>query len=118
QNITMDGNKNVTATFTQITYTLNVTVVGSGSVAKNPDMANYPSGSVVQLTATANAGWVFSGWSGDLSGSNNPENITMDSNKNVTATFTQVTYTLNVTVVGSGTVTKNPDQATYNSGDI
>ena len=42
----------------------------------------------VPLTATANSGWDFSGWSGDLSGNTNPTSITLDGNKTITATFT------------------------------
>ncbi|HHN93981.1 MAG TPA: PKD domain-containing protein, partial [Anaerolineae bacterium] len=33
-------------------------------------------------------GWTFSGWSGDLNGSTNPVTLTMDGDKEVTATFT------------------------------
>jgi len=44
---------------------------------------------VVTLTATADAGSVFTGWSGDLTGSVNPETITMSANRAVTATFEQ-----------------------------
>ena len=50
--VTMDGDKAVTATFTQDQYSLTVNVVGSGSVAKVPDQATYASGTVVQLTAS------------------------------------------------------------------
>ena len=70
-------------------YTLTVNIVGSGSVAKSPDRASYISGTVVTLNPQAAAGWTFTGWSVDLSGSADPEDITMDSNKTVTATFTQ-----------------------------
>ena len=116
--ITMNGNKAVTAHFTQNQYTLTVTIDGSGSVTKNPNQATYPYGTVVQLTATADTGWTFSSWSGDLSGSANPVSITMNGNKSVTAHFTQNQYTLTVTIDGSGSVTKNPDQATYSYGQV
>ena len=100
------------------TYTLTVNVVGSGSVTKIPDQVQYGSGAVVQLTAVPVAGWVFSGWSGDLTGSTNPASITMNGNKTVTATFVQQTYTLTVNVTGSGSVTKVPDQVQYGSGAV
>ncbi len=89
--ITMNANKNVTATFTQLPatqYTLAATTVGSGSVNLSPAGGVYDAGTVVTLTATPASGWQFSGWSGDLTGSNNPATITMNANKNVTATFT------------------------------
>ena len=101
-----------------VAYTLTTNVVGSGTVARNPDQVTYGSGAVVTLTATPAAGWSFAGWSGDLSGSANPQTITLDANKTVTATFTQNQYTLAVNVVGSGTVARNPDQATYGSGAV
>jgi len=68
-------------------YTLTVNTVGSGSVAKNPDQATYDFNDVVTLTASADDGWSFVSWSGDLSGSQNPKTITMTGNMVVTATF-------------------------------
>ena len=114
----MDGNKTVNATFTQIEYTLTITPVGSGSVAKNPDQATYHYGDVVTLTATPVTGWVFSAWSGDLTGSANPTNITMDGNKTVTATFTVeiISYTLTINTVGNGTIT--PVSGLYPAGTV
>ena len=69
-------------------YTLTTNVAGNGTITKNPEQAQYASGTVVQLTATPNTGYVFAGWSGDLSGSANPTTITMNGDKIVTATFT------------------------------
>jgi len=69
-------------------YTLTVNIVGSGSVALSPAGGVYDEGTVVTLTAMPNAGYQFSSWSGDLSGSTNPATITMNADKNVTATFT------------------------------
>jgi uncharacterized repeat protein (TIGR02543 family) len=115
--IAMNGNKTVTATFTQVQRTLAVNVVGSGTVTRSPDKATYNDGDTVQLTATAAAGWTFSGWSGDLTGNTTPVSITMNANKSVTATFTQIQRTLAVNTVGSGTVTRSPNKVTYNNGD-
>jgi uncharacterized repeat protein (TIGR02543 family) len=111
--ITMDGNKVITGTFTREEYTLNVSVDGEGSVAKDPDQSTYFYGASVSLTATADPGWSFAGWSGDLSGMDNPAGITMDGNKVITGTFTQDEYTLDVSVDGEGSVAKDPDQSTY-----
>jgi len=90
--IKMDANKNVTATFTALPpqFTLTVNTVGSGSVTLNPPGGIYNPGAVVTLTPQSGAGFQFSGWSGGLSGSANPANITIDANKNVTATFTAI----------------------------
>jgi uncharacterized repeat protein (TIGR02543 family) len=85
--LTMDSNKSVTVTFTEIPeYYLSVNIIGSGIVTVNGS-SPYLAGSVVNMTAYANLGWEFTGWSGDLTGTNNPEYLTMDSNKTVTATF-------------------------------
>jgi uncharacterized repeat protein (TIGR02543 family) len=118
ETITMDEDKVVTATFTQDEYTLTVNLVGEGTVSKDPDQALYHYGDAVDLTAVPDPGWSFAGWSGDLSGTDNPETITMDEDKVVTATFTQDEYTLTVNVVGEGTVSKEPDQAVYHYGDM
>lgn len=88
--VSMNGNKNITANFTAIpanNYTLTVNAV-NGSVAKVADQATYSSGSTVVLTATAAAGYSFSSWSGDATGSVNPLTVTMNANKNITANFT------------------------------
>ena len=118
----MNGPKNVVANFTQNQYTLTVNIApsGSGLVTKVPDKTTYVYGDVVTLTATANAGYTFSNWSGDATGSTNPVTVTINGNKNVTANFTQNQYTLAVNIApsGSGLVTKVPDKTTYVYGDV
>jgi hypothetical protein len=84
-------------------YTLSITTIGNGSVDLN-ETGPYQYGEVVQLTAIPAIGWSFDHWSGDLSGSANPNTIILDTDKTVTATFTQDHYTLTVTVVGGGSV--------------
>ena len=86
-NVTMNANRSVTAHFTPIEYTLSTSVVGSGSVTKSPDKTTYLYGETVQLTAIPDAGWKFSKWTGNLSGTTNPTTIYIDGNKSVTATF-------------------------------
>jgi uncharacterized repeat protein (TIGR02543 family) len=87
---------------------LTVHTVGEGTVAKDPDQAIYDYGDVVTLTVTAAPGWTFIEWSGDLTGSENPETLTMDGDKTVTATLTQDEYDVTVTIVGQGSVTNTP----------
>ena len=60
-----------------------------GLIDINPAQPGYLSGEIVTLTATALPGYIFSGWSGDLSGSTSSSIITMDSNKEITASFSQ-----------------------------
>ena len=68
-------------------HTLTVDAVGNGSVGLSPSGGVYAAGTPVELTAVADAGWQFSGWSGDLTGADNPATITMDGDKSVAAIF-------------------------------
>ncbi|PVX23514.1 MAG: hypothetical protein CW691_10420, partial [Candidatus Bathyarchaeum sp.] len=116
--IVMNKNKVVNATFTQNEHTLTMLVVGEGAVT--PTNGTYPPGTQVSLDASSAEGWTFSGWSGDATGTENTT-LVMDSNKTVTATFTQdqqdpTEYTLTIYVVGNGTAT--PTNATYPAGTI
>ena len=70
-------------------FTVTVNPIGNGTITKSPDQATYLCGEVVTLTATADPGWAFSGWSGDLTGTENPETLTISDNHTVTATFIQ-----------------------------
>jgi immune inhibitor A len=85
QNITLDLTADVR------TYTLGVTVAGSGSVGRTPNLGAYQHGSTVTLQATPAAGWYFAGWSGDTTGGVNPVTLTMYANKSLTATFAPTT---------------------------
>jgi uncharacterized repeat protein (TIGR02543 family) len=113
----ISANKTLEANFEVKTYTLNVTAE-NGSVAKVPNEQNYNSGAEVVLTATPATGYEFTSWSGDATGSDNPLTVTMNSNKNITANFSLIVtaFTLNVTAQ-NGSVSKNPDNVTYNDGD-
>jgi hypothetical protein len=80
-------------TATQVCYSLNVSAnpSGAGSVIKNPGPNcsgdQYSQGTDVQLTASPAGGYSFGSWSGDVGGSSNPTNVTMNGNKNVSANF-------------------------------
>jgi hypothetical protein len=85
------GSHTVNVTFKLIQYTLTINIVGCGSVTLDPDKVTYDCGETVTLTATPCEGWTFSHtWSGDLTGDTNPQDIVMDGNKTVTATFTLI----------------------------
>jgi len=109
-----DGDANGTATVDMGSYeyqqnTLTVEINGNGMVTKNPDKTSYSTGEQVTLTATADPGWTFSGWSGALISTNNPLQITINGNTSMIATFTQNEYSLslNVTPDGKGTIVRN-----------
>jgi len=112
--IIIDGNKRVTAVFTQDQYTLTITVIGNGNVTTDPYKTTYVYGENVTLTATPDPEWTFAGWSGDVSSSENPITVMMDSNKFIIANFTSANYhILTIIKIGNGTVNKNPDYAVY-----
>ena len=91
ETIVMDANKTISATFYDMPpVALNVTIVGNGSVALDPPGGSYEAGTEVELTATPDTGWYFTGWSGALSGTASPTTLVMDTAKNVTATFAEI----------------------------
>jgi hypothetical protein len=112
--VTMNSAQSVTATFNQL-FTLTVSHSGNGSVTSSPVgincgatcSASFASGTAVTLTPTPASGWGFSGWSGACSGSGSCV-VTVNAATSVTATFTQLSYTLSVFVSGNGSVTSSP----------
>jgi len=91
---------------TVTSYVLTTTVAQSaaGSISRSPDASSYAPGTVVTLAASPASGYVFTGWSGALTGKKNPATVTMDADKNVTAFFTlKVTRIIQLTI-GSRTM--------------
>jgi len=113
---TATGNRTLVANFTLKAYTLTVNVIGQGNVTRNPDKIIYNHGEIVQLAASPSEGWSFTGWGGDLSGSKNPIDITINADRNVTASFSLNSYTIAVSAnpEAGGTVTGND---IYNHGE-
>jgi hypothetical protein len=112
------ANHTIEAQFEINTYTLTVSVVGNGSVTKDPDQQTYDHGTTVTLTATPDTGYHFVSWSGDVpSGheTDNPLTITMNSNKSITATFVINTYIITASADEHGSVT--PVNQVVNYGD-
>ncbi len=71
-----------------VNFSLTATATAGGTVSKSPDQASYAPNAVVTLTATTNAGYLFAGWSGDATGTDNPLSVTMTTNKTIAANFT------------------------------
>ena len=107
-----------TTTPLEVYALLSINIVGAGSVSADPSKTYYTAGEVVTLTATADPGWSFAGWSGDLSGATNPATLTITGHTAVTATFTEEEYTLTANTVGNGGVALQPDRPTYRYNDV
>jgi hypothetical protein len=94
---------------------LSVNLTGGGSVSSSPGgiscpgicSAQFTYGTTVTLTASANAGYSFAGWSGACSGTGSCR-ITMYNPQSVTATFNAIPEALTVGVSGSGSVISSP----------
>ncbi len=67
---------------------LAVVPVGHGTVSVNPQDNSYASGYAVTVTATPAANHAFIGWSGGVSGANNPLNIQLNQSETIYANFT------------------------------
>lgn len=119
--------RDVKANFTQApvavtSYSLNVSVSGTGSVTSNPGGINcgssgsacssaFASGTAVALTAQAPSGYTFQGWSGACSGTGSTCQVSMSQARSVGASFAAVApsnYTLSVAVSGTGNVKSAP----------
>ena len=114
--VTMTGNKSVTAAFIKI-YTLTAIVnpAAGGTIA--PAGTTYDSGTIVTLTATASAGYRFDHWSGDVSGTQPNIDVTMSSNRSVTATFVKVWTLMNSAIpVSAGSI--SPASGTFDDGTV
>jgi arabinoxylan arabinofuranohydrolase len=90
----------------------------NGSVILNPPGGAYAPGKIVTVTANDDLGFAFNSWSGDLSGSENPTTIVMNTDKSVSANFiTTPTYSLSINST-NGSVLLNPPGGLYNSGAV
>ena len=124
--VSMISNKSVTANFVKKKYKLTLEVEGEGSIEQKVIKAgvatDYNSGTIVELTAKPAGEWEFVEWKGALTGSDNPQQITMDEAKTVTAVFVKKKYPLTVEIEGEGTVEekiiKSGVATDYNSGTV
>jgi uncharacterized repeat protein (TIGR02543 family) len=91
--VIMDGNKELTANFQEITpdakykLTVSISPAGGGTVSASPDSAEYALGTPVTVSAVPADGYTFTGWSGGATGTANPVTVVMNGDKAVTANF-------------------------------
>jgi hypothetical protein len=122
--VTIDTAKNVTASFSLLrTLTVTRAGTGSGTVTSSPAgiscgstcATTFTDGTSVTLTAVANTGSTFAGWSGACTGTGTCT-VAMSAAMNVTATFTLNSYSLSVSKSGSGTGTITSSPVGINCG--
>ena len=86
--VAMNSDRTITANFTQNMYTLTLATEGGGNVTPAVGTHNYPEGTAVSITALADSGWRFDGWSGTaLDHASTTTVVILDSDKTVVATF-------------------------------
>lgn len=88
RDLVITDNRSVTAVF----YPIVEVVCGpsnGGTVTLEPGQppGGYAPGTVITVSAVPAEGYAFGGWSGDVSGSENPLTITVDGPKNIAANF-------------------------------
>jgi YVTN family beta-propeller protein len=80
-----DGDRTYTASFvTQHMLTTDVTPAGAGTITAG---GWFNAGTQVSIAATPNSGYVFTGFSGDLTGTASPQSLAVNGPKSVTANF-------------------------------
>ena len=122
--LSVHQNTTLEAQFEKITYALTVAIEGEGVVEQkhvgSGKSTDYEAGSQVELQANPAEHWHFSHWSGVVSSTQNPIEVTMDKSMALTAVFVKSLYALTIDVVGEGTVLETlistADKTYYESG--
>lgn len=68
---------------------LSIEIIPAGSGVVYPHSGNYSKGAYVTLRPDPNGGYRFSHWTGDLASNYYTETIKLDSDKTITAVFTE-----------------------------
>ena len=86
----------IEALFAADTHTLTIAAVGTGTGTVSPGVGQhmYDYGATVTLTATPGPGSAFAGWTGSVTGTDNPVQLVMDADKSVVAQFSEGGYTI------------------------
>jgi uncharacterized repeat protein (TIGR02543 family) len=105
------------------TYTVAVTVnpASGGYVHRSIDKMAYDAGEVLTLTATANSGYAFAGWSGASSSANAVLTGPVTGDLALTANFRSLQQGHTLTTIaapsGGGSIIRSPDKESYAAGE-
>jgi hypothetical protein len=92
-----------------------VEIAGSTSVSY-PFSRTFEENSTILVEAKPKDGYEFVNWSGDVSGNENPLEITMEYHMTIVANFSRIKHTLTVEVDGSGHTDPIAGIHSYNEG--
>jgi len=113
------SDKAITADFSPIVHTISLEVDGNGSSDPTVGTHEYNEGDVVSIIATPDEGWQFEGWSGDVA---DPESATtivkMDSDRVITANFSQRVHPVTIAVNGGGSTTPMGGTHSFGEGTV
>jgi uncharacterized repeat protein (TIGR02543 family) len=87
-----------------------------GSVVRSPNAVSYTVGTTITLTAAPATGYSFTGWSGDLSGTKNPQTVAMNTDKTVAASFVMNRGSVMKLTLGSETISVDGKQVPIDAG--
>jgi len=111
----MDRNKKVTAFFTKV-YMLSASSTPSDGGSVSPKSGTYDAGSNVSLIANPNQYYKFNGWAGDVSGNSDHITITMDSNKQIIASFVKLIYSFQAQADSANNGAVQPSGGSFEAG--
>ncbi|MCE5252339.1 InlB B-repeat-containing protein [bacterium] len=96
---------NIVAHFSKNTFTVDFTIMGNGSITGTLSQNVEFEGSTTPVTAVADPGNHFTGWTGDVTTITNPLTITnVDNNMVVTANFNDACTVMNTDDSGTGSL--------------
>jgi predicted ester cyclase len=109
--ITMDSDKSIKANFIK-QHTLTLTASAGGTTDPLPGIYTYDEGTKVTFTAVPDTHFSFSHWDGDVSGTDNPKTVTINSDMFLTAYFMRLIYPPQ-NVTGEKVLNRSLSQAEY-----
>ena len=120
------GDASVTATFSKKTYPVTVNEGDGGNISLNPTNGPWEHFGVYELNATAQNGYSFSEWQGDIGSTNSlllgtgaaTNKIGVSGPITLNAVFVANSYTVATSKVGGGTVTGLNTYSIHNSPSI
>ncbi len=102
-NVNIESDKEITSNFEQKSYSLALSISpedaeNAGCSAIQSGNGTYIHGEKATLTATPAEGWIFTGWTGGITSTENPVSVNIESDKEITSNFEQKSYSLALSI--------------------